>query len=38
MDKDSEQNHFSLTAKGIYRIEHDCLSLVKWMPYYDRYI
>ena len=31
-----EQNKFSLTSKGIYKIGHDSIRLVKWICYYDR--
>ena len=31
-----EQNKFSLTAKGIYKIGHDSFRLMKWICYYDR--
>ena len=31
-----EQNYWSRTAKGIYRIGHDCIRLMKWICYYDR--
>ena len=31
-----EQNYWSRTAKGIYRIGHDCTRLMKWICYYDR--
>ena len=37
MEEDSEQNHFSGTAKGIYRTGHDSTRLVKWMAYYEKY-
>ena len=37
MDSDSEQNHYSLTAKGIYRIGHESKRLIKRMAYYDKY-
>ena len=33
---DFEQNYWSRTAKGIYRIGHDSIRLVKWICYYDR--
>ena len=33
---DFEQNCFSRTAKGIYKIGHDSLRLMKWICYYDR--
>ena len=33
---DSEQNYWSTTAKGIYRIGHDSIRLMKWICYYDR--
>ena len=31
-----EQNYWSQTATGIYKIGHDCLRLMKWFCYYDR--
>ena len=31
-----EQNKFSLTANGIYKIGHDSIRLMKWICYYDR--
>ena len=31
-----EQNHFSRTAKGIYKIGHDSIRLMKFICYYDR--
>ena len=31
-----EQNKFSLTSKGIYKIGHECIRLMKWICYYDR--
>ena len=31
-----EQNNFSLTSKGIYKIGHDSFRLMKWICYYDR--
>ena len=31
-----EQNKFSLTSKGIYKIAHECIRLMKWICYYDR--
>ena len=31
-----EHNKFSLTAKGIYKIGHDSIRLMKWICYYDR--
>ena len=33
---DFEQNYWSKTAKGIYKIGHDCIRLMKWICYYDR--
>ena len=33
---DFEQDHHSRTAKGIYKIEHDSIRLMKWLGYYDR--
>ena len=33
---DFEQNYWSRTASGIYRIGHDSIRLMKWICYYDR--
>ena len=33
---DFEQNKYSLTSTGIYKIGHDCVRLMKWICYYDR--
>ena len=31
-----EQNNYSITSIGIYKIAHDSIRLVKWICYYDR--
>ena len=31
-----EQNKYSLTSKGIYKIAHDSIRLIKWICFYDR--
>ena len=31
-----EQNKYSLTSSGIYRIGHDSIRLMKWICYFDR--
>ena len=31
-----EQNHYSLTAFGIYKIGHESIRLIKWICYHDR--
>ena len=31
-----EQNYWSRTAEGIYKIGHDSIRLMKWICYYDR--
>ena len=31
-----EQNKYPLTSKGIYRIGHDSIRLMKWICYYNR--
>ena len=31
-----EQDHWSRTAEGIYKIGHDCIRSMKWLCYYDR--
>ena len=33
---DFEQNYWSRTAKGIYKIGHDSIRLLRWICYYDR--
>ena len=33
---DFEQNKYSVTSTGIYKIGHDCIRLMKWICYYDR--
>ena len=33
---DFEQNYWSRTSTGIYKIGHDSVSLMKWICYYDR--
>ena len=31
-----EQNKYSITSSGIYKIGHDSIRLMKWICYYDR--
>ena len=31
-----EQNKYSSTSKGIYKIGYDSIRLMKWLCYYDR--
>ena len=33
---DFEQKYWRRTAKGIYRIRHDSIRIMKWIWYYDR--
>ena len=33
---DFEQNKYSLTSTGFYKIGHDSIRLMKWICYYDR--
>ena len=33
---DFEQNNYSITSTGIYKIGHDSIRLTKWICYYDR--
>ena len=33
---DFEQNKYSITSTGIYKIAHDSIRLMKWICYYDR--
>ena len=35
---DFEQDHWSRTAEGIYKIEHDIFRLMEWLIYYHRSI
>ena len=34
---DFEQDYWSRAAKGIYKIGHDSIRLMKWLIYYDRF-
>ena len=36
-NSDFEQNYWSGTATGIYKIGHDSLRRLKWIYYYDRF-
>ena len=35
-NSDFEQNYWSRTAQGVYKIGHDSIRLMKWIFYYDR--
>ena len=35
---DFEQDYYSRTVIGIYKIGHDSIRLLKWLAYYDRSI
>ena len=35
-NRNFEQNKYSITSTGIYRIRHDSIRLMKWICYYDR--
>ena len=35
-NRDFEQNKYSLTSNGIYKIAHDSIRLLKWICYFDR--
>ena len=35
-NSDFEQNHWSRTAKGTYKIGHDCTRFMKFICYFDR--
>ena len=35
-NSDFEQNHWSTTAGGIYKIGHDSIRLMKWICYCDQ--
>ena len=34
---DFEQNRYSKTAQGVYKIGHDSIRLMEWLAYYDRF-
>ena len=36
INPDFEQDYWSRTAVGIYRIRHDSIRLMKWICFYDR--
>ena len=33
---DFEQDYWTRTAEGIYKIGHDSIRIMKWLIYYDR--
>ena len=33
---DFEQNKYSITSTGIYKIAHDSIRLMNWICYYNR--
>ena len=33
---DFEQDYWSRTVQGVYKIAHDSIRLMKWICYYDR--
>ena len=35
-NSDFEQDYWSRTADGIYKIGHDSIRIIKWICYYDR--
>ena len=35
-NSDFEQDYWSRTAQGVYKIGHDSIGLMKWICYYDR--
>ena len=35
-NRNFEQNKYSLTSTGIFKIAHDSIRLMKWICYYDR--
>ena len=35
-NSDFEQNNWSRTAEGIYKIGHDSIRIMNWICYYDR--
>ena len=32
-----EQNKYSTSSTGVYKIAHDNIRLMKWIRYYDRF-
>ena len=36
VNPDFEQDYWSRTAEGSYKIGHDSFRLMKWLIYYDR--
>ena len=36
INPNSEQDYWSRTARGLYKIGHDSKRLMKWICYYDR--
>ena len=37
LNPDFEQNQYSRTAEGFYKIAHDSIRLMKWICCYDRF-
>ena len=35
-NSDFEQDYWSRTAQGVYKIAHDSNQIMKWICYYDR--
>ena len=35
-NSDFEQDYWSRTAQGVYKIGHDSIRLMKWICYHDR--
>ena len=35
-NSDFEQNYYSRTSNGIYKIGHDSIRSMKWLAFYDR--
>ena len=36
MDEDFEENYYSRTSRGVYKIGHESVRLMQWMAYYDK--
>ena len=36
-DLNFEQDYWSRTAQGVYKIAHDYNRIMKWLIYYDRF-
>ena len=35
-NQDFEQNNYSRSSQGVYKIGHDSIRITNWLAYYDR--